>query len=161
MALKDGLYTIRHLAKGQPPIVIGGMYASSKDGKDKPVTAEPLGPDSKIRWIVTCVPGKENEYTITELRDDNSIPGQWARETNALGRPVMLIAKPNVGMFTLEWGIQETEEPGVYNIRGDSRIGATDWADLRDPGGVRPEVLLESVPVVPDMYIPRWVFEKA
>ncbi|KAF9442725.1 hypothetical protein P691DRAFT_738653 [Macrolepiota fuliginosa MF-IS2] len=159
MTLKDGLYTIRHLAEGEPPVVPGGMYASSKDGKDKPVTAEPLGPDSKIRWFVACVPGKENEYTITELRDDDSIPGQWARATNKPGGPVMLIARPNVDMFTLEWGIQEADEPGVYNIRGDSRIGASDWADLRDQG-VKPEVLLKSVPVVPGMYIPRWVFTK-
>ncbi|KAF9442314.1 macrocypin 2b [Macrolepiota fuliginosa MF-IS2] len=189
MTLKDELYTIRHLAEGEPPTLPGGMYASAKDGKDKPLTAEPLGPDSKIRlrmfvndykefkekwgvrwslihwcwqWVVACVPSKDGEYTITEFWDDNSIPGLWAREINAPDRPVWLIDRLKVDMYTLKLRIQEAEEPGVYDIMGDFRIGASDWTDLRHPaGGVKPEVLLRSVPVVPGMYIPRWVFAKA
>ncbi|KAF9442313.1 macrocypin 5a [Macrolepiota fuliginosa MF-IS2] len=162
MTLEDGLYTIRYLAKGEAPEAVGGMYAPSKDEKDKPVTAEPLGPESKIRvWWVTSDPDKDAIYTITELRDDKSIPGQWARKPNEPESSVELVdrIRGEEYRYTFEWGMQEDEGPNVYNIRGDSRIGSTDRADLRFPiGESGPEVFMH--PVVPGMYIPRWVFTR-
>nr|B9V984.1 RecName: Full=Macrocypin-5a [Macrolepiota procera]ACL99734.1 macrocypin 5a [Macrolepiota procera] len=164
MGFEDGFYTIRHLVEGQPPNIPGGMYASSKDGKDEPVTAEPLGPHSKIRWWIARYPeAGEDMYTITEFRVDESIPGQWARPHNEVGGPVYLydrIRAEETG-YVCEWRIQPAYEDvdGVFNIMGNSRIGSTDWADLREEGG-KPQVYLKPVPVVPNMYIPRWFISK-
>nr|ACL99733.1 macrocypin 4b [Macrolepiota procera] len=160
MALEDGFYTIRHLVEGQHPSIPGGMYASSKDGKDEPVTAEPLGPHSKIRWWIAAAPeAGDDMYTITEFRADKSIPGQWARSPTEIGVPVYLYdrIKAEETGYTCVWRIQPTYEGvgGVYNIMGNSRIGSTDWADLREEDG-KPQVYTKPVPVIPNVYIPRW-----
>nr|ACL99731.1 macrocypin 3c [Macrolepiota procera] len=160
MALEDGFYTIRHLAEGESPNIPGGMYASSKDGKDVPVTAEPLGPQSKIRWWIARDPqAGDDMYTITEFRIDNSIPGQWSRSPVETEVPVYLydrIKADEVG-YVLVWKIQPAYEDvdGVYNIMGNVRIGSTDWADLREEDN-KPQVYMKPVPVVPNVYIPRW-----
>lgn len=48
MVLTDGTYVLRYIPQGAGPDLVGGLYASSKDGLDKPVTAEGLGPKQKI-----------------------------------------------------------------------------------------------------------------
>nr|ACL99726.1 macrocypin 1c [Macrolepiota procera] len=162
MGFEDGFYTILHLAEGQHPSskIPGGMYASSKDGKDVPVTAEPLGPQSKIRWWIARDPqAGDDMYTITEFRIDNSIPGQWSRSPVETEVPVYLYdrIKAEETGYTCAWRIQPADHgaDGVYHIVGNVRIGSTDWADLREEYG-EPQVYMKPVPVIPNVYIPRW-----
>ncbi|KAF9453125.1 hypothetical protein P691DRAFT_97771 [Macrolepiota fuliginosa MF-IS2] len=159
MGLENGLYTFRYFGGGEAKSTpIGGMYASSRNGKNKPVTAEPLGTHSglSIRWRVAKVADKEDYFTITEDRDDECIPGQWARSSNQSKVPVFLYdhVKPHDSVF--EWRIQEVDkDDDIYNIMGNSLVGGADFVDLRNEGG--PQLYMKPVPFVQKPPpIPRW-----
>ncbi|KAF9453170.1 hypothetical protein P691DRAFT_623619, partial [Macrolepiota fuliginosa MF-IS2] len=133
MTLDNGFYTFCYFGEREDVNTrVGGVYASSRNGKKRPVTAESLGPVSglKIRWWVAKVADKDL-YTVTEVRDDECIPGQWTRSCTQTDVPVFLFdhVRPYKDS-TSEWGIHEVDQ-GVYHIMGNSRSGGADWLDLR------------------------------
>lgn len=151
MSFPIGLYTLRV----SPVAGYGGLYATG-NGVDETVTVAPHSPPFGERqvWNIQTVLGKPGAYTITLQTSGSTFGGHWFPKDARLIPEVPIITSEK----SYEWYIAYKDTPSVPNtitIQAQTDIGAGLYATAND----KDEVVVISVPVVPDAEAPYWQFE--